>query len=91
MPCYQGLSQPKLLEGWITRFKNRYNLRQRTKHGEAGSADSSEITAEIIEERETESDKEIEVVAKVSVAEALSALITLKIYEEQQDTGDPAL
>ena len=91
LPCYQGLPQPKLSEGWITRLKNRYNLRQRAKHGEAGSADNIDITTEIMEEREAESDKEIEVVAKVSVAEALSALVTLKIYEEQQDTGDPAL
>ena len=141
MPCYQGLSQPKLSEGWITRFKNRHNLRQRTKHGEAGSADNSGITTEIMEEireatksynpddiyimdetdfwkmvpdrslgtertsglkqdkarvarygeeREAESDEEIQVVAKVSVTEALSALSTLKTYEEQQSAGDSA-
>ena len=116
LPCYQGLSQSKLSEGWITRFKNRHNLRQRTKHGEAGSADNSDITTEIMEEireatnsynpddiynmnaivarygeeREAESDEEIQVVATVSVTEALSALSTLKTYEEQQSAGDPA-
>ena len=97
LPCYQ---QRKLSEGWITRFKNRHNLRQRTKHGEAGSADNSDITTEIMEEireatksynpDEAESDEEIQVIAKVSVTEALSALSTLKTYEEQQSAGDPA-
>ena len=99
MPCYQGLSQPKLSEGWITRFKNRHNLRQRTKHGEAGSARIydqdkdvfDDIVARYDEEREAESAEEIQVIAKVSVIEALSALSTLKTYEEQQSAGDPAL
>ena len=43
------------------------------------------------EEREAESDEEVEEVPKVSVTEALSALTTLKIYEEQKETGDPTL
>ena len=86
LPCYQGLSQSKLSEGWITRFKNRYNLRQRIKHGETGSArvyDQDEdvfddIVARYDEEREVESDEEIQVVAKVSGTDALSALSTLR-------------
>ena len=98
LPCYQGLSQPKISEGWITRFKNRHNLRRRTKHGEAESADNSDIMTEIMEEiREAtksdnpDDDEEIQVVAKVSVTEALSALSTLKTYKEQQSARDPAL
>ena len=66
LPCYQGLSQPKLSEGWITRFKNRHNLRQRTKYGEAGSARVCDQDADVFdgivarygEEREAESDED---------------------------------
>ena len=49
------------------------------------------IVARYGEEREAESDEEIQVVAKMSVTEALSALSTLKTYKEQQSAGDPAL
>ena len=35
------------------------------------------------EKREAKSDEEIQVVVKVLVTEALSALLTLKTYEEQ--------
>ena len=50
LPCYQDLPLLKLSEGWITRFKNRHNIRQQSKHDEAGSADISEVTAEIMAE-----------------------------------------
>ena len=43
------------------------------------------------EEREAESDEEVEEVPRVSVSEALSALRILQTHEEQQKLGDPAL
>ena len=49
------------------------------------------ISARHGEERVAESDEEIEVIPKVSIQEALSALQTLKLYEEQQECGNPAL
>ena len=49
------------------------------------------IVARYGEEREAESDEGVEDVLQVSTTEALSALSTLKIYEEQQGTGDLAL
>ena len=96
LPCYQGLPAPKLSDGWLTRFKHRHNIRRRIKHGEAGSADHSDQIAEIMADirdvsTSAESDEEIEAISKVSIQEALSALQTLKLYEEQQESGDPAL
>ncbi|CAG8501969.1 9880_t:CDS:2 [Paraglomus brasilianum] len=35
----------KASDGWITKFKKKYNLREYTKHGEARSAPSDEATA----------------------------------------------
>lgn len=48
------------------------------------------IIARNDEERETESDEEVEQVPTVSLSEAISALKVLQTYEEQQG-GDPAL
>ena len=48
LPCYQGLPVPKLSDGWLRRFKHRYNIRQRNKYGEGGSADHSDQTAKMI-------------------------------------------
>lgn len=50
LPCYQGQPTPKWSAGWIDGFKRRHNLRQRNKHREAGSADRSEHTREIMQE-----------------------------------------
>ena len=50
LPFYQGLSAPKLSEGWITSFRHRHNIRQRRKHGGPRSADNSEQTAEFMAE-----------------------------------------
>ena len=50
LPCYQGQPTPKWSAAWIDGFKRRHSLRQRNKHGEAGSADRLEHTREIIQE-----------------------------------------
>lgn len=50
LPCYQGQHTPKWSAGWIDGFKRRHNLRQRNKYMEAGSADRSEHTREIMQE-----------------------------------------
>lgn len=41
IPEYQDQQKPAFSEGWLTRFKNRHNLRYHTFHGEAASVLSS--------------------------------------------------
>ena len=39
MPEYRTLQEPKWSEGWLQRFKDRYNIRKRRQYGESGSVD----------------------------------------------------
>jgi hypothetical protein len=51
LPEYNGLPCPKWTEGWLSGFKKRHSLKERRRHGEAGSAqlnEESEVTMEEI-------------------------------------------
>jgi DDE superfamily endonuclease/Fission yeast centromere protein N-terminal domain/Tc5 transposase DNA-binding domain len=54
LPCYAGKEPPKFSNGWLARFKSRYGLKERRRHGEGASAqideDSEHIMAEIRKE-----------------------------------------
>ena len=39
MPEFKDKEEPKWSEGWLHRFKQRYNIRKRIKYGESGSVD----------------------------------------------------
>lgn len=48
LPRYKRFPAPYFSTGWLERFKKRHNIRQRSQHGEAASADRGEHTAEIM-------------------------------------------
>jgi Fission yeast centromere protein N-terminal domain/Tc5 transposase DNA-binding domain len=41
LPEYANQPCPDFSSGWLTRFKSRYNIKQYTRHGEAGSVSES--------------------------------------------------
>ena len=50
LPEYTGLECPVWSDGWLTRFKKRSDIKERRRHGEAGSAQLDEDTDRIIQE-----------------------------------------
>ena len=50
LPEYNGLPCPKWTEGWLAGFKKRHDMKERRRHGEAGSAEINEESEAIMEE-----------------------------------------
>ena len=50
LPDYAGLECPVWSDGWLTRFKKRSDMKERRRHGEAGSAQLDEDTDRIMQE-----------------------------------------
>ena len=38
LPQYEGIEAPKFSNGWLGGFQERFDIRERVQHGEAGSA-----------------------------------------------------
>lgn len=52
LTCYEGLPLPDFSNRWVDRFKNRHDIKQRTRHGEANSVDDAATEEQLVEIRE---------------------------------------
>lgn len=53
MPIYAEIEPPKFSEGWLTRWKARYNVKKHSLHGEAGSVELGQEDEEMIQQIQT--------------------------------------
>lgn len=53
MPIYAGLEPPKFSEGWLSRWKARYNVKKHSLHGEAGSVQLGQEDTEMMRQIQT--------------------------------------
>lgn len=47
LPQYQGLPEPPFSNGWLAGFKERYNIKDRRRHGESAEVDDTQMMADI--------------------------------------------
>ena len=45
MPYYKNQMEPKWSNGWLDRFKRRYNIKEYKQHGEGASAEVNTLSA----------------------------------------------
>jgi len=48
LEVYKNMEVPQFSNGWLAKFKGRYGIKQRTRHGEAGSVDESFYAEQLI-------------------------------------------
>lgn len=49
LPQYSALERPKFSHGWLHKFKQRHNIRQRIRHGEAAQVDREALEEDLKE------------------------------------------
>jgi hypothetical protein len=47
LPQYKDFPQPKLSTGWLDNFKRCFSIRQHTRHGEAGSLNTNNVSDQL--------------------------------------------
>ena len=47
LPQYSGRREPNWSNGWLAGFKGRKGLKDRRRHGEAGSVDEAAVMADL--------------------------------------------
>ena len=86
LPQYHNKEVPKWSNGWIQGFKARHRIRKARRVGRYAPSQTGANN-----QRDHERTEENAVEPRIRESEALQLLQRLRLYEEQQDTGDTDL